>query len=207
MESAAGAGRVQADAMVPITLRGQQCSGSRQSVGNRVMLQSKRNRRYVLYRGTSTSVVLKGRDGMSNASNIPFFLDCTGHFGVPERRELYLRVYDRSIVLHGYGLSPGLDAVRTYYRALWTGFPDVVLRMDDVFEAGDQLVSRFACLGTHLGEFRGVAPTGIRVEWPGITILRFAADRCVERWSQTDRLSMLQQIRAIDMPGARSSAA
>jgi hypothetical protein len=30
--------------------------------------------------------------------------------------------------------------------------------MDDVFEAGDKLVSRFAYLGTHLGEFRGVAP-------------------------------------------------
>ena len=29
METAAGAGRVQANAMVPFTLRGQQCSGSR----------------------------------------------------------------------------------------------------------------------------------------------------------------------------------
>jgi predicted ester cyclase len=168
------------------------------------MLQCKISRWVALHSGTSALIVLMGIHGMSTASNIPFFLDCTDHFGVPERRELYLRLYDPSIVLHGYGLSPGLDSVRTYYQALWTGFPDVVLRMDDVFEAGDKLVSRFACSGTHLGEFRGVAPTGLRVEWPGITILRFAAGRCVERWSQTDRLSMLQQIRAIGAPSASS---
>ena len=123
---------------------------------------------------------------------------------MPERRELYLRLYDPSIVLNGYGLGPGLDAVRTYYQALWAGFPDVVLRIDDVFEAGDKLVSRFACQGTHFGEFRGVAPTRVRVEWPGITNLRFAAGHCVERWSQTDRLSMRQQIGTIRLPGARS---
>jgi hypothetical protein len=37
---------------------------------------------------------------------------------------------------------------------------------------------------------------------PGITILRFAGGRCVERWSQADFLYLLQQLGAFPAPAA-----
>ena len=43
----------------------------------------------------------------------------------------------------------------------------------------------------------GVGASGKRIEFSGITILRFRAGRCVERWSQADFLTVLVQIGAI----------
>jgi predicted ester cyclase len=133
-------------------------------------------------------------------SNLTFLMDCVRHFGRPDARALYLRLYAPEIVLHGYGLAPGIDAVRAHYERLWTGFPDVALRTDDVFEAGDRVASRFTVSGTHTGPFRGIAPTGRRIEYGGITIFRFADGRVVERWSMTDTLSLLKQLGVTGMP-------
>ena len=131
---------------------------------------------------------------MSNGRNVAHLLECLRHFGDPAKRRRYLELYVDSIVLHGYGLAPGIAAVRAHYEALWAAFPDVQIRTDEVFEAGDKVVSRFAVLGTHTGPFRGIAATGRHIQYDGITILRFAKGRCIERWSQTDRLSLMQQL-------------
>jgi predicted ester cyclase len=135
-----------------------------------------------------------GESTVTAESDIPFFLECVRHFSDPAAREKYLKLYDPSIVLHGYGLPPGIDAVRAHYDRLWSAFPDVTLQIDDILESGDRLANRFTISGTHTGEFRGAAPTGRRIEYSGITILRFSGGRCVERWSQTDTLSMLRQL-------------
>lgn len=131
---------------------------------------------------------------MIETRNAQFVLRCVNYFSKPAERHKYLELYAPSIILHGYGLSPGIEAVRAYYEVLWSGFPDVSLRTDDIFEAGDKVVSRFTVLGTHAGVFRGIPPTGRHIEYAGITIFRFADGRCVERWSQTDRLALMQQL-------------
>src|SRR5687768_9910068 len=125
---------------------------------------------------------------MTSTSNARYVLECLSYFSKPLERHKYLKLYAPSVVLHGYGLAPGIEAVRAYYEVLWSAFPDVSLRTDDIFEAGDRVASRFSVLGTHLGPFRGIPPTGRHIEYTGITIFRFAGGRCVERWSQTDRL-------------------
>ncbi len=61
---------------------------------------------------------------------------------------------------------------------------------------GDTLTWRFRFAGTHEGTFLGVPGTGGRFEVPGITVLRFGASRCVERWSVTDFLGILMQVGA-----------
>ncbi len=132
---------------------------------------------------------------------LAYFEACVRHFGDPATRERYLQLYDPAIVLHGYGLAPGIDAVRAHYRALWAGLPDVTLAIDDAFAKDDRLAARFRIRGTHLGPLRGIAPSGRRIEYGGITILRFAGGKCVERWSQTDGLSLMQQLGArLELP-------
>ena len=61
----------------------------------------------------------------------------------------------------------------------------------------DRVACRFVVKGEHKGQFQGLPPSGRRFELPGITILRFDGDRCVERWSQADFLSLLQQLGAL----------
>jgi predicted ester cyclase len=55
--------------------------------------------------------------------------------------------------------------------------------------------------GTHEGDFLGIAPTGKRVSFSGIVILRVVDGKIVERWAQLDNLSLLQQLGAIPAPG------
>lgn len=113
----------------------------------------------------------------------------------------YLELYDPSVVLHGYaGVEPGLEHVRAFYEGFWQAFPGNRLQLEDVFAEGDRVVARFVVRGTHQGELMGMPPTGREVSLPGITILRFAGGRCVERWSQADFLGLLQQLGAVSAP-------
>jgi predicted ester cyclase len=119
------------------------------------------------------------------------------HFSDPATRRSYFEIYDPECVLHGYpGVAPGKAGIEAFYEAFWQAFPDVTIAADDVLEEGDRVACRFTFRATHRGPFQGIPPTGKRVEGTGITILKFRAGRCVERWSSTDFLGLLQQLGA-----------
>ena len=59
---------------------------------------------------------------------------------------------------------------------------------------------RFTMTGRHVGEFMGVSATGTGIVLPGITLLHFAGDRVVERFSQADMLGLLVQLGAVPAP-------
>lgn len=110
----------------------------------------------------------------------------------------YLRLYRDDAVLHGYpGVGPGIDSIRGFYAGFLTAFPGARLDFEDTFAADDKVVCRFTVAGRHAGPFQGMPPTQRTFTVPGITILRFEGDCCVERWSQTDFLSLMQQLGAI----------
>ena len=113
----------------------------------------------------------------------------------------YLEMYDQAAVLHGYpGVEPGFESIRTFYRAFFASFPASRLTFDEVIAHDDRIVVRFTLNGTHGGDFQGIPPTGRAITIPGITILRFAGGRCVERWSQADFLGLLGQLGAFPPP-------
>ena len=125
-------------------------------------------------------------------------------FADPPLRERYFDLYSENVVLHGYsGVEPGLDSVRRYYAGIWSVFPDARVIAEDWIEAGDKVILRFTMTGTHTQEFLGVAATGRSVRLAGITILRFEHQKCVERWSVTDSLSLLAQLGGFPQTTAR----
>jgi predicted ester cyclase len=134
----------------------------------------------------------------TSSTNLTTLETAIRHFSDPHSRSLYFDLYDRDCVLHGYpGVEPGFASIQAFYESFWVAFPDVRITIDDAFENGDKLACRFTCRGTHRGPFMGVAASGKRIEFSGITILQFRAGRCVERWSQADFLTVLVQIGAI----------
>ncbi|MGH9162829.1 MAG: ester cyclase, partial [Vicinamibacteraceae bacterium] len=107
--------------------------------------------------------------------------------------EGYLRLYSFNAVLHGYAnVLPGLRGIRQFYEGFWSAFPGSHIIFEDVFAADDRVACRFVIKATHAGEFQGLAATGKSIHLPGITILKFAEGRCVERWSQVDASSLLE---------------
>ena len=59
---------------------------------------------------------------------------------------------------------------------------------------GDRVVVRFTIRGTHLGKFMGVPPTGKKVTWSGINILRVADGKAIELWGEASTATLMQQL-------------
>ncbi|MEW6128618.1 MAG: ester cyclase [Acidobacteriota bacterium] len=122
-------------------------------------------------------------------------------FNNPATRESYFALYDDNAVLQSYAeVEPGLASIKQFYQQLWLAFPDARVEVEEVFASGDKVACRFVMYATHQGDFNGLAATDKAIALPGITILRFANGKCVERWSQSDFLGLMQQLGAISAP-------
>jgi steroid delta-isomerase-like uncharacterized protein len=137
---------------------------------------------------------------MSAQENKAVLQRAVAYLSDPENRDAYFNLYDDNCVLHGYGLPPGIEAIKGFYRVFWDAFPDAQLTIEDLVAEDDKVACRFSFTATHAGDFLGIPPTGKRVTVTGITILRFANGKCVERWSSADFLSFLQQVDALPAP-------
>jgi predicted ester cyclase len=80
-------------------------------------------------------------------------------------------------------------------------FPDYAGTNVEQIAEGEKVANRFVFMGTHLGEFEGVTPTGKRVEFTGNSIDRVAEGKIVESWVEVDMLGVLRQLGALPGPG------
>lgn len=99
-------------------------------------------------------------------------------------------VYHRSV-------SPDvLTAAEAAQRAaeFKVAFPDVRVTVEFVTATDDTATVVWTAEGTHQGEFDGVAPTGRRATWEGISVLRIECARVAEFWNQTDALGLRRQL-------------
>lgn len=107
----------------------------------------------------------------------------------------YLQLYDSGCALHGYqGVGPGLEGILKFYEDFWVAFPDSQIELGHIAAEGDKVACHFMLTATHQGNLMGIPPTGKQVKLSGSTILRFVNGKCVERWSQSDFLGLLQQL-------------
>jgi predicted ester cyclase len=92
--------------------------------------------------------------------------------------------------------APALAAeARAWIAPFRASFPDVRMEVIDLIAEDDQVVGRFTCSATHLGEWLGHAPTGRRFETiDEVSIYRFRDGRIVESWGLEDTLGRLEQL-------------
>jgi predicted ester cyclase len=119
-------------------------------------------------------------------------LSVVGEFIAPDyiRHTSYFREGGRDV--------RGPESARASIAALRAVFPDIHFTLEDVLVDRDKVIVRWTCHGTHKGEFRRIAPTGTQVTFTGITIYRVVNGKIVERWSEEDGISLLQQFGALD---------
>jgi steroid delta-isomerase-like uncharacterized protein len=88
----------------------------------------------------------------------------------------------------------GADEVMGYYRMTRTAFPDQ--RHDNVRHhvADESVIVEFDLLGTNLGEFYGLPPTGKEFRVPVIAVFFFEDDRIVCERVYFDSASLVTQI-------------
>jgi steroid delta-isomerase-like uncharacterized protein len=100
-----------------------------------------------------------------------------------------------------------LGGVKRSIEAYRGAFPDLYFTIEDIFAAGDKVVTRWSAQGTFENEFMGQQPTGERGNpVNGISIDRFDDDgKIAEVWNQWDTLTFMRDIGALPaeaMPSA-----
>lgn len=77
-------------------------------------------------------------------------------------------------------------------------FPDLTYKIEDTMTDGDRCFVRLTVSGTHKGTFTlnrlSVAPTGKRVTWDRMDVLRVANGRIVEHWMNHDIIALARQL-------------
>lgn len=91
----------------------------------------------------------------------------------------------------------GPEAFAKFVNEIRGAFPDIQVKVEDVFAAGDKVVLRWSGVMTHTGDAPGLPASGRTVRTGGITIARFTDGQIVEGWDNWDQLGMLQQIGAM----------
>lgn len=96
---------------------------------------------------------------------------------------------------------PGFEGTREgfkkFARMARTAMPDLHNTTEEIFAHEDKVVQRWTGRGTHQGEFMGTKPTGKKVEFSGISILRVQDGKITEDWTRADMMGLLQQMGAI----------
>jgi steroid delta-isomerase-like uncharacterized protein len=94
----------------------------------------------------------------------------------------------------------GPQGIKDFADQFRTGYPDGRVKIDQQWEDGDYVISRWTGTGTQQGELMGIAPTGKQVRVTGITISRITNGKITEEWTVWDTLGMLQQLGAVPAP-------
>jgi len=84
--------------------------------------------------------------------------------------------------------------VMSYYRTTRTAFPDQRHDNSRLHVADDAVIVEFDLLGTNLGEFYGLPPTGKAFRVPIIAVFFFDGDRIVNERIYFDSASLVTQI-------------
>lgn len=113
------------------------------------------------------------------------------------RRELIPELYAPDCVDHNPvpGQLPGYPGLYAVMDAFTAAFPDLEMTLNGALADGDFGVDFWTFRATHSGELMGVPPTGRRVEFQGIDVVRVGGDgRIAEIWHVEDLATMLRQV-------------
>lgn len=88
----------------------------------------------------------------------------------------------------------GRHAVLGYYAQTRGAFPDQRNRITSLRHADDAVIVEFELTGTHLGNYRGLPPTGKSFVCPMVAFFVFEEDRLVNERVYFDASTLLRQL-------------
>lgn len=98
-----------------------------------------------------------------------------------------------------------LERMSTIHTVMRTAVPDRHFTIEAMIAEGDKVVIRGTNRGTHSGQVGSVAPTGKKVSWSGVSIVRFVDGKMVEGWHYGDFVPLMQQLGVLPSEAARPS--
>ncbi len=91
------------------------------------------------------------------------------------------------------GFSADRDGARNLYKALRIAFPDFHAEIHWQISDGDRVTTFKTYHGTHLGEFWGIAPTGKKIQFETVDVMRVVDGKISDHWGVAHLFSLAQQ--------------
>ena len=105
---------------------------------------------------------------------------------------------DGVIVCPMFARVQGRPQICGSYAALFTSFPDWQIRFEPPIVNGLRLAVYFSVAATHLGEFRGLAGTGRRCTFEGVSLFELGPDLLIKEERRFyDFTALLMQLGAL----------
>lgn len=97
---------------------------------------------------------------------------------------------------HAAGHAMSADEVIAHSRGLHAIFGELSVEAEDIVAEGDLVAARMVWRGVHTGAWQGIAPTGKRVEFRGMTFWRVRDGSITARWANIDYAGLAAQLKA-----------
>ncbi len=87
------------------------------------------------------------------------------------------------------------EAFKSGITELFAGLPDFAADIEDILvdASASKVAVRWTGTGTHTGTMMGMQPTGRRMTFRGIDIIRVEGERIVERWGESNAAEAFSQ--------------
>ena len=90
----------------------------------------------------------------------------------------------------------GVESFKSRAGAVRAAFGDIQIKVDDLLVDGDRIAWRWTLVGTHVGPFTGLAPTGRHATLRGVNFQRLKDGRVAEHWTLVDVFGAVQALRS-----------
>ena len=87
-----------------------------------------------------------------------------------------------------------LEDNKKLWPTIWTAFPDIQFTLEVIIAEGDKVACREIMKGTHLGEFKGIPPTGKHIKMINTSIIRIENGKFAESWVTLDEWNLMRQL-------------
>jgi steroid delta-isomerase-like uncharacterized protein len=100
------------------------------------------------------------------------------------------------------GQAPGLKGLKEWLSQFLQAFPDLKATIEEMVAERDLVVTRLTCQGTHKGTFMGAAPTGKKISFSAMDMVRIKDGRAVEVWHHGNAAMALMEL-GVRMPAPK----
>lgn len=85
-------------------------------------------------------------------------------------------------------------AFANYYKNMIAPWSDLTFHEEDISESAETVTVRMSVEATHVKDFLGIPPTGRRVKWDNVSIVKVRDGRIVGQWAQPDLWGIYRQL-------------
>lgn len=88
----------------------------------------------------------------------------------------------------------GPEGLKELVRDYRSGFPDLVVAVNNQLAEGDRVVTEFSMKGVHTGNWTGVRATGKEISLGGTAFSQVTDGKVARQWYEWDRRKILEQL-------------